>query len=105
MGGLHIQREETPDTVTLKLTGNFNRGSASELFARLPEVDERTLVVDFTRVRELPDLEVPQLSRFLGERKVRLEGLATHQERMFGYFGLRSARAEPVYYTPEETHS
>jgi hypothetical protein len=102
MGGLHIQREETTDTVTLKLVGNFNRQSALELFERLPAPDHRTIVLDFSKVGELPDLAVPQLSRFLGARKVRLHGLARHQARMFGYFGLGAARSEPVYYTPEE---
>ncbi len=102
MGGLHIQREETSETVTLTLVGNFNRQSTVELLAKLPEQDDRTIVLDFSRVGDLPDLAVPQLSRCLGDRNVRLRGLARHQARMFGYFGLGAARSEPVYYTPEE---
>ncbi|MGQ0504627.1 MAG: STAS domain-containing protein [Myxococcaceae bacterium] len=102
MAGLNINREDTSETVTLKLVGNFNRDSAAEVLSRMPTTDDRTVVLDFSRVREFPDLAVPELSRHLGSRKVLLHGLARHQARMFGYFGLGDGRAEGVYYTPEE---
>jgi anti-anti-sigma regulatory factor len=80
---------EGPRTV-LRLSGVFDRDSASALREELARAPAGELVVDFSHVREFADLGVAVLARDLaaGARRLRLRGLRTHQLRLFRYFGV-----------------
>lgn len=103
MAGLEIYREENAGKVTLRLEGTVDGTTALQLRQSLEALGEDEVVIDFSRVKQFRDLAVAVLSRGLQGKCVRFRGLAEHQERMFRYFGLATAR-RPVsaYYTPEE---
>lgn len=105
MSALTIQREERAGRLTLRLEGTFDGSTALELRRSLAELPEQDVVIDFTRVRRFQDAAVSVLSRNLAHARLQLQGLDSHQERMFRYCGVptgRTSAREQAYYTPEE---
>lgn len=100
-----MQRETDGDRAVVRLSGVFDRDSASELAEELARSPAREVVVDFSLVREFADLGVAALARDLArraERPLHLRGLRTHQLRLFRYFGVDVAALEHLPFAPAE---
>jgi anti-anti-sigma regulatory factor len=86
-----MRRDTEGAHTVLRLSGVFDRDSASALREELERSSGGDLVVDFSLVREFADLGVAALARDLAgarDRRLRLRGLRTHQLRLFRYFGV-----------------
>jgi anti-anti-sigma regulatory factor len=86
---------EPEDEMTIRVEGIFDGATAWDLRTTLERSrgKARTVVLDFTRVREFYDFGVGVLAHWLAQRtnalpRVSLRGLRTHQARMFRYFGV-----------------
>ncbi|GHH03176.1 STAS domain-containing protein [Comamonas sp. JC664] len=103
MAGLQIHREESAGSVTLRLEGTLDGKTAEEVQTSLSTLSDCEVVLDFAHLKEFKDSAVGVLTQGLVERTVQLRGLATHHERMFRYFGVRTGTPQrPAYYTPED---
>ncbi|MBX5482499.1 MAG: STAS domain-containing protein [Myxococcaceae bacterium] len=101
MSGFEVKREDTPGTITLRISGTLDGPAARQLQLRVTEADPRTsLVLDFTQVREFHDYAIGVLGHALRARKVQLLGLRTHHARMFEYFGISAGGG-----SSDRTHS
>ncbi len=85
------------DEVTIRVDGVFDGATAWELRHTLENSAHggRTVVLDFSRVREFYDFGVSVLAYSLAQRsrslpRVLLRGLRTHQHRMLRYFGVET---------------
>jgi anti-anti-sigma regulatory factor len=90
-GSCSMRRDTEGHRTVLRLSGVFDRDSASELRELLARSAGEELVVDFSLVREFADLGVAVLARDLASapgRRLSLRGLRTHQLRLFRYFGV-----------------
>ncbi len=89
MPGIEVIREDVGTRVILRLQGRFDGPAAYLLSSLLSDIaPTQQVVVDFSRVIEFQDLAVGVLTRALTDRSCHLQGLRTHQERMFQYFGV-----------------
>lgn len=103
MSGFEVQREDGSGRVIFHVFGTVDGDAARTLQSLVLQVDPRDeVVVDFAHVREFFDLSVGVLTRTLAQRPVQLQGLRSHQARMFEYFGIHTRDAERAYYTPED---
>lgn len=103
MTGFEVQREVVSNRIIFHVSGTVDADAARTLQTLVMQVDLRDeVVVDFAHVRDFPDLSVGVLTRTLALRPVQLQGLRSHQARMFEYFGIRTRDAERAYYTPED---
>lgn len=94
--GCTIHREHEGPRTVIRVSGTFDRSSASELTRRVEgEPTDEPLVLDFSLVREFADLGVAALAHGLAraERRLQLRGLRQHQLRIFRYFGVDVERA------------
>jgi anti-anti-sigma regulatory factor len=82
----------------IRLSGVFDRASASELTERLEAERADEIVLDFSLVREFADLGVAALAHDLagGDRRLLLRGLRQHQLRIFRYFGVDIEALNPA---------
>ena len=88
-----VQRD-TSGAVVIHLEGSFDRDAASALRRSLDALGgEADVVLDFSRVTAFRDLAIDALVRGLAAHSIHVRGLARHQERMFGYFGIDPVRA------------
>jgi len=105
MAGLQIHREDAAGHITLRLEGVLDGKTAHEVQLSLDSLKGSEVVLDFTHLREFKDSAVGVLTRNMAN-SVKLQGLATHHERMFRYFGVgASVVAHRPYYTPEDVLS
>ncbi len=86
-----------PREVVIRLSGGID-GSAGARLARcideLPKADR--VVVDFTRLRSLEDVDVVAMARGLaGHSELSIRGLGRHQLRLLRYCGVRLPVKEP----------
>ncbi len=89
MPGIEVIREDVESRVILRLQGRFDGPAAYLLNSLLTDIEPtQPVVVDFSHVAEFQDLAVGVLTRALTDRTFHLQGLRTHQERMFQYFGV-----------------
>ncbi|WP_248345581.1 STAS domain-containing protein [Anaeromyxobacter paludicola] len=77
--------------MTLRVSGEFDRGSAWSLRELLQEEKAPIFALDFSLVREFSDIAVAVLARALTEltRPCVLRGLRQHQLRIFRYCGVK----------------
>jgi anti-anti-sigma regulatory factor len=90
-GSCTFVREVEGGRAVIRLSGVFDRGSASELAERLVAEPADEVVLDFSLVRDFADLGVALLAHDLaggGERRLLMRGLRQHQLRIFRYFGV-----------------
>jgi anti-anti-sigma regulatory factor len=87
-----ISTEESSDGgVVVRVEGAFDGAAASQLAELLGRTDDEAhVVVDFGRVRDVPDHAVAQLARAVAGAagRVSLVGLGQHQRRILRYFGV-----------------
>lgn len=104
MSGIEVQREDVAGRVFLRVQGRFDGQAANLLHKMVCSVEaDAKVVVDFSQVQDFADLSVGLLTRTLSLRDVQLQGLRTHQERMFQYFGVATVGEDDrAYYTPED---
>ena len=76
--------------ITFKLEGIFDRRAATQLRLALETVVADDVLLDFSRVSQLPDLSLHVLVGDLATRGLHARGLASHQERVFRYLGVPS---------------
>ncbi|MCE9671455.1 STAS domain-containing protein [Myxococcus stipitatus] len=106
MAGLQIHREDVAGNIVLRLEGVLDGRTAQEVGASLEELRGRSVVLDFTHLREFKDSAVGILTVSMVAQAVTLKGLAAHHERMFRYFGVATGVvAQRPYYTPEDVLS
>ncbi len=105
MAVLHIHREESGGTVTLRLEGRFDGPAALQLTQLVEELGTGEVVIDFSHVREFLDLAVAVLTSAVARKTVKLRGLGQHQARMFRYFGIGATVEVAPYYLAEERTS
>lgn len=99
---LQIHREQTADTVTLRLAGTLDGSAAEHLRRAIVEAGGR-VVLDCTHLREFKDAAVPQLCRALQGGAVTVRGLGEHHSRLFRYFGIDlGGSRDRGYYRAEE---
>jgi hypothetical protein len=92
---VQVSRRNDGEVVVL-LEGDFDPAAALRLRGALVEVGAgEHVVLDFNRVRVLPDLALAWVARELGATSARVElrGLGLHQTRMLRYLGFAG---EPV---------
>src|SRR5438874_13661206 len=95
---MHAQRDESTKTkaTVIHLEGRFDRDAASALRRSLDALgSDADVVIDFSRVTDFRDLAIDALVRGLQAHSIHVRGLASHQERMFGYFGIRASSRAP----------
>jgi anti-anti-sigma regulatory factor len=103
MAALEVVRETAGSTVTLRLRGHLDGTAAYQLDELLSAEAGQDVVLDFSHVKQFPDLTVGLLTQALGKRPVRLRGLCEHQARVFRYFGVTTVSAPAAaYYLPED---
>ncbi len=89
MSGCRIEKETEGARTVLRVSGVLDPASACELSHRLANEPGREVVLDFSLVREFPDLGVAELARGLaGRDHLSMRGLRQHQLRIFRYFGF-----------------
>lgn len=75
--------------IVIRVDGTFDPQAALRLSGRLGEVPAgATLVVDFSRARELQDLGLAMMAAPLAGRPLHVLGLSQHQRRLLRYLGL-----------------
>ena len=89
-GACTIERERESGRTIFRVSGVFDRASATELRARVEAEGGADVILDFSFVREFADLGVAALASELagGDLHLRLRGLRQHQLRIFRYFGV-----------------
>lgn len=77
----------------IQLDGTLDHMAAARIARCLGELPEATpLVVDFSRVEDLPDVGVAEVAReLIGHGGVAVRGLGRHQLRLLRYCGLELA--------------
>lgn len=97
-GSCKFVREMDGNRTVIRLSGVFDRASASELTERLEAERGDEIVLDFSLVREFADLGVAALAHDLagGDRRLLLRGLRQHQLRIFRYFGVDIEALNPT---------
>ncbi|MGA9526132.1 MAG: STAS domain-containing protein [Myxococcaceae bacterium] len=102
MPGIEVIREDVETRVILRLQGKFDGPAAYLLNSLLTDIEPtQQVVVDFSRVIEFQDLAVGVLTRGLTDRSCQLQGLRSHQERMFQYFGVATHGHERTVRPPK----
>jgi len=80
-----------PREVVIRLSGGFDQNAGAKLarcIEELPEADR--VVVDFSRLRSLEDVDVGAVARGLaGHTDLSFRGLGRHQLRLLRYCGVR----------------
>jgi anti-anti-sigma regulatory factor len=91
-----VMREEAGDVV-IQIEGTLDRLAAARIARVLGDVPPAAqLVVDFSRVEDLPDAGVAELANQLARRPgVAVRGLGRHQLRLLRYCGFQPP-AEPL---------
>ena len=97
-GSCEFVREVEGSRTVFRLSGVFDRGSASELAEWLQAERGGEIVLDFSLVREFADLGVAALAHDLADadRRLLLRGLRQHQLRIFRYFGVDVEALNPA---------
>src|SRR5690349_19520 len=84
-----------------ELEGHFDASAAAALRRSLDAVAEEapdaTVVLDFSRVTAFRDLAIAVLARGLRAQSLRVRGLASHHERVFGCFGISASTARSSF--------
>jgi len=93
-----LEREVDGSTATFRISGRFDGACAWDLASRLEREPLFELVVDFSQVEQFVDYGVAVLSSAvlsLPQKRIRLQGLRQHQERVFKYFGVDPESSRP----------
>jgi hypothetical protein len=83
--------QEARGEVLVLVDGTFDRAQASRLQGVFREAGEgEHVVVDFSHVREMHEVELAAVARGMTgtAARVELRGLARHQERVLRYMGV-----------------
>lgn len=93
-----IVLEREGERVTLRVSGELDRGGAWSLRELLHKEKAAGLILDFSLVREFSDIAVAVLARALTEvtRPCALRGLRQHQLRIFKYCGVELGDDSPA---------
>ena len=86
-----LEREVDGSTAIFRVCGKFDGACAWDLVGRLEKDALPELTVDFSQVDQFADYAIAVLASAvlaLPNKRVRLQGLRQHQERLFGYFGV-----------------
>jgi anti-anti-sigma regulatory factor len=105
-GSCEFVREIEGNRTVFRLSGVFDRASASELAEWLAAERGDEVVLDFSLVREFADLGVAALAHDLadGDRRLLLRGLRQHQLRIFRYFGVDIEALNPASSPTHQLH-
>jgi len=91
MASYSITEEIESGLATYFVSGRFESTSAWDLAARLRSEPRAELVLDFSRVDAFVDYSIAVLASALlslGDKRIHLRGIRTHQLRMLRYFGV-----------------
>ncbi|HZZ83065.1 MAG TPA: STAS domain-containing protein [Anaeromyxobacteraceae bacterium] len=93
-----IVLEREGDRMTLRVSGELDRGGAWSLRELLQKEKAARVTLDFSLVREFSDIAVAVLARALTEvtRPCALRGLRQHQLRIFKYCGVELGDDSPA---------
>jgi hypothetical protein len=88
----------TAGEIVIRIDGTFDRQAATRLTGWLGEVPRgSSLVVDFSRVRDLQDFGLAAAAQKLATYgPVQVVGLGRHQQRLLRYFGVAMAPGQPL---------
>jgi len=96
MPACSLEREVDGSTAFFRISGTFDGAGAWELAGRLEKETLSEVVLDFSQVTQFVDYGVAVLASaaIAAPRRIRLQGLRQHQERLFKYFGVASPAKE-----------
>jgi hypothetical protein len=104
MSGCRIDREVAGSIARYRVCGRFEAACAWELARRIESDPLGDLALDFSQCGDFVDYGVAVLANALlaaPRKRVRLEGLRQHQERLFKYFGVNiDPGATPDHLSP-----
>jgi anti-anti-sigma regulatory factor len=86
-----LGREVDGSTAIFRISGRFDGACAWDLASRLERDALSELVVDFSQVDQFVDYGIAVLASAimsLPQKRIRLQDLRQHQERLFRYFGV-----------------
>ena len=85
-----------PREVVIRLSGGFDEGAGAKLarcIEELPKADR--VVVDFSRLSSIEDVDVGAVGRRLAGHSLSIRGLGRHQLRLLRYCGVRLPAQRP----------
>jgi hypothetical protein len=93
-----LEREVKGNTAFYRISGKFDGSCAWELSGRLQSEPFSQVVVDFSQANDFVDCAVGVIAATLltSRKRIELRGLRLHQERLFGYFGVRTSDVAPA---------
>ena len=96
MPACSLEREVDGSTAFFRISGKFDGACAWDLATRLKNEPLCEVAVDFSQVNDFVDSGIAVLAGAMiasSEKRIRLQGLRQHQERLFKYFGVDPADA------------